>query len=246
MASNAELRDRGTHTGTQTIGTVSGLQAALDSKATSASVAQAIAMAATFATVPTTNQGPMVVVAAPHLRFMVWNGAKYIRAPWHMPGILFHSHAPAASITHGIQVRADVTYNKADHPDLAEMLGVPGSTFVLPEGRARVLRGADLGAGIDASLVSGALHGDAGRNLTSTVLTGSGGSAYQGLIPSPEGAMYTTPWGGPKVGLLDSAVGGLPPGSERHGYLNLDVSRQWPTASEFRVKSLTAPLYVTR
>ena len=107
----------------------------------------------------------MIVVTQPHLRFMVWDGAKYARAPWHRPGVLFHSHAPAASITHGIQVRSDVTYNKADHPDLAEILGVAGSTFVLPDGRARVLRAADNGRGIDAALVNGYLQEDAIRNI---------------------------------------------------------------------------------
>lgn len=192
----------------------------------------AIAFASTFTAVPATNQGPMVVVTQPHLRFMVWNGTKYVRAPWDRPGVLFFSHAPAANVTHGIQVRADVTYNKADHPDLAEILGVSGSTFILPEGRARVLRAADNGRGIDAALINGYLQEDAIRNIT-----GSISRAYFAGNDLTDGSFK-------KIFEVQQPIGG---GTNvtTHGY-NLDASLQVPTATENRVKSLTATLYITR
>ena len=193
----------------------------------------AIAFASTFTAVPATNKGPMVVVTQPHLRFMVWNGTKYVRAPWHMPGVLFFSHAPAANVTHGIQVRADVTYNKADYPDLAEILGVSGSTFVLPEGRARVLRAADNGRGIDPSLVNGYLQEDAIRNIT-------GSMGFINIYPVRDTAGA---FGGNETGAYQSSAA-----SSASGYteLNFDASRQVPTASENRVKSLSATLYITK
>lgn len=235
------VMDRSAQSGVQPLGSISGLEAA-----TSEQVLHAIAMSKTFAAVPAENQGPMVVVTQPHLRFMVWDGAKYVRSPWHRPGVLFHSHAPAANVTHGIQVRADVTYNTADHPDLAEILGVSGPTFILPEGRARVLRAADNGRGIDAALVNGYLQEDAGRNLTGQVLSGTAGSAYQGFVPGAVGALGTSAWDTSTMALSNASLTTTESGISRHGFLNIDASRQWPTANEFRVKSLTATLYITR
>lgn len=206
--------------------------AAQQAETISGGMEAAIALANTFAAVPATNQGPMIVVTQPHLRFMVWDGAKYVRAPWHRPGLLFHSHAPAASITHGIQVRSDVTYNTADHPDLAEVLGVAGSTFVLPDGRARVLRGADLGRGIDAALVNGYLQEDAIRNITGDLGTVVS-SGFAGVGGS--GGQWT------------ADIKGAPLNTDIVAHrVNFDASRQVPTATENRVKSLTATLYITR
>lgn len=241
----AYLLNRENHTGVQAISTVIGLQTAIDAKANGAdtsaalglkadktAVAQAIAMAQTFTVVPTTFQSMLVFVTQPHFRMFVWNGTKYVRAPWDRPGVLFFSHAPAANVTHGIQVRADVTYNKADHPDLAEILGVSGPTFILPEGRARVLRAADNGRGIDAALVNGYLQDDAIRNIFAEFSA----SSYAGQA---SGAFVKSYSGGP------TSDGGT-------GTFNLDTGfsfsadRVVPTASENRVKSLAATLYITR
>ena len=203
------------------------------------SLQSAFALANTFTTVPLTNQGAMVVVTLPHLRFMVWNGTKYVRAPWHMPGVLFFSHAPAASVTHGIQVRADVTYNKADYPDLAEILGVSGSTFVLPEGRARVLRAADNGRGIDTALVNGYLQEDAIRNITGSISTVSKTAIFEaadGVFTGASPDKYAN-----LTALRVEAEAAVYP-----KVLNFAASTQVPTATENRVKSLTATLYITR
>lgn len=183
----------------------------------------------TFTDVPATNQGPVVYVTTPHFRTFIWDGTKYVRAPWHMPGVLFHSHAPAASVTHGIQVRADVTYSKADYPDLAAILGVSGSTFVLPEGRARVLRAADNGRGIDAALVNGYIQEDAIRNIT-----GLGGVVFAAGFSGASAYNGAAPW------LI--ATGG----SLATVYTSFDASRVVPTATENRVKSLSATLYITK
>ena len=237
-AADDELRDRSTHTGTQPITTISGLEAQ-----TSAGVVAAIAMAQTFAAVPTTFQAMVIVVTQPHMRLMQWSGTKYVRSPLGpMPGVYFYAHDPLAKITHGIQVRTDVTYNTADHPDLAEYLGVVGSTFVLPgDGRARVLRGADLGVGVDATLVDGSMQGDAGRNLT--------GFAYMTSDGNAGGIQMNAFSGGAFAPMAPGVPGGSTPSvttSITNRGFNLDASRQWPVADEFRVKSLVARLYMTR
>lgn len=217
-------------------------EAAQRAETAASGMAQAIAMAQTFTVVPTTFQSMLVFVTQPHFRSFVWNGTKYVRAPWDRPGVLFFSHAPAANVTHGIQVRADVTYNTADHPDLAEILGVSGPTFILPEGRARVLRAADNGRGIDAALVNGYLQEDAGRNLTGRYYMSeiSGGGAW-GSTGNASGA-FTSLSNAP--GRSGFQTNGVAVGAN-YG-LSLDASLQWPTANEFRVKSLTATLYITR
>ena len=227
--SEAYLLNRANHTGTQPITSISGLESQ-----TSAEVVAAIAMAQTFTAVPATFQAWEIVVTQPHLRKMVWSSAsnKYVRAPWHQPGVYFYAHDPLGKITHGIQVRTDVTYNTADHPDLAEYLGVVGPTFVLPgDGRARVLRGADLGAGVDTALVDGYVHGDAGRNLTGSIGAPIDSGVNGFAAKTPSGAKFFLP-GNPSGYVAEQA--------------NVDASRQWPIANEFRVKSLVARLYITR
>ena len=243
LAANADAdRARANHTGTQPITSITGLESQ-----TSAGVVSAIAMAKTFTAVPATLQAMVIVVTQPHLRFMVWDGVKYVRAPWHMPGVLFFSHAPTVNVTHGIQVRADVTYKKEDYPDLAEILGVSGSTFVLPEGRARVLRAADNGRGIDTALVNGYLQEDAIRNLTGSfgvhVLNppaalyeaGTGNGVFAGFAKRSKYYPLST------LGTVEANVGAIFPTG-----FDMDVSRQVPTAAENRVKSLSATLYITK
>lgn len=245
----AYLLNREHHTGAQAISSIIGLQAAIDAKANGvdmsaalvlkadkATVAPAIAMAQTSTVVPTTFQSMVVFVTQPHFRTFVWNGTKYVRAPWDRPGVLFFSHAPAANVTHGIQVRADVTYNTAEHPDLAETLGVVGPTFILPEGRARVLRAADNGRGIDAALVNGYLQEDAIRNIAGNA--GHSTASFNSIsVVGGTGPFRAT------TSIDARAMSG---GAGSYYIVDFDASRQVPTASENRVKSLTATLYITR
>ena len=192
----------------------------------------AIAFASTFTAVPATNKGPMVVVTQPHLRFMVWDGVKYVRAPWHRPGIIFHSDGDPTKITHGIQMRSDVVYNTANYPDLAEFYGVTASTFVLKDARARVIRGSDNGRGIDASLANGSLQEDAIRNITGFFSANSFLGSASGAIHKQSAGGSTSDTGSSPVNNLDTRF-------------VFDASREVPTALENRVKSIVATTYVT-
>lgn len=139
--------------------------AAAGSAATAQSIAggmgAAIALANTFTAVPTTNQGAMILVTAPHDRFMRWNGTKYVRANWDRPGRIFYTHHNNASEPGALPVRADVSYNKANYPDLCEALGITGTgTFTLLELRGEFLRVLDNGRGIDVGRVYGSAQAD--------------------------------------------------------------------------------------
>lgn len=206
---------------------------------------QAILSSQTYTSVPASFVAPYVVVTEPHYRFMVWDGQKYTRAPWHRPGVLFHSDLDPSLIDYAIQVRNDVVYNSSSHPDLAEALGVTGPAFILPDGRGRVLRGADLGLGVDTSLVNGSLTESAMRRLTGSFIA---------LVPVYNQNFRKDPFtatsggaeGFPNPAYFPSTYqypGAVDP--ERKGYLfdNALVTR---TASEFRVKSLTSTIYITR
>lgn len=240
-SSDAFLLNRANHSGTQAIATVSGLQTALDGKASSISVAQAIAMAATFTAVPATYKAFLIVVTLPHVRLMQWNGAKYVRSPiGQMPGVMFHSDGPAANITHGIQVRSDVVYNTADHPDLAAFYGFAGPTFVLKEGRARVLRAADNGRGIDTALVNGYLQEDAIRNISGKTQGRTSGSLGR-IFGLSEGVFEAR-----ELGANDQVLSVTGPVVDRYSDLYFDASKVVPTATENRVKTLTGTMFVTR
>lgn len=206
---------------------------------------QAILSSQTYVSVPVSFVAPYVVVTEPHYRFMVWDGDKYVRAPWHRPGVLFHSDLDPVLIDYAIQVRNDVVYNSSSHPDLAEALGVTDSTFILPDGRGRVLRGADLGSGIDTNLVNGSLTESAMRKFTGSFIA---------LVPGRHGDFRKDPFiatSGNVEGFPTSAT--FPasyqsPGavdSNKDGFL-FDNSLVTPTADEFRVKSLTSTIYITR
>lgn len=136
---------------------------------------QFIAMAATFTEVPLEFQAWMIAVTQPHLRIMVWDAAnsKYVRAPWHAPGKLSHflREVPAGHI----EVRSDVVLNKADFPDLAEYLGVTGTTFVLDEMRGEFLRSLDSGRGVDSGRAVGSWQDSDNKSHTHTGTAASAG-----------------------------------------------------------------------
>ena len=203
-ANDEDLRDRTTHTGAQSISTVEGLQDALNLKAEISVVGQAIAMASTFTTVPTTFQAWVIAVTQPHFRMMQWNGTKYIRAPWHQPGTLRHAYR---GLRPGeLQVRGDVTLNKSDFPDLAEYLGVTGSTFVLDEARAEFIRNADSGRGKDTGRTIGSYqeqsiqsHRHSYMYRMSTVPTAGGVEPMYGVVNNlnvASGSYLVGPTGG--------------------------------------------------
>ena len=236
-ATDAALRDRATHTGTQPITSITGLEAQ-----TSAGVVAAVAMAQTFTSVPSTFQAWEIVVTQPHLRKMVWSSAsnKYVRAPWHPVGQVgyFLRSIPAGFL----EVRSDVVLQKADFPDLAEYLGVAGSTFVLDEARGEFIRNLDSGRGKDAGRVIGSHQGDAGRNLTGTAyITAEGGAADGWLSTYTDNGAFRA--AAENVGVATVAPHAYVEGRNRG--LTLDASRQWPVANEFRPTNLAYRFAVT-
>ena len=229
-SADADLVDRKNHTGSQKVSTIEGLETVVVDE-----LLAAVAMAATFTVVPTTFHAACIVVTQPHLRFMCWSSAqnKYVRAPWHQPGVLFHALRPTGN---AIQVRADVIYNAADHPDLAEMMGATGATFVLPEGRARVLRSADNGVGVDASLINGSLQTDAMQQVS-----GSLASLYRAAVAAPTGVMTIAQYSS-----LPAQPGTVGAAQGDNVTIGFDLSKVARTAAETRVKSLVHTLYITR
>lgn len=139
-----------------------------------------------FPTVPTSFVGQVIAVTAPHLRHMVWNGTAYVRAPWHQPGMVMHSYDNPATIPGYLPVRADVTYNQVNYPDLISRLGLSGTgTFALIEARGEFLRVLDNGRGIDTSRGLGTAQLDASQyhahNIQSGIATALG-AAFAGVV----------------------------------------------------------------
>ena len=107
-------------------------------------------MSSGFDAVPATNKGLFIVVKQPHMRMMMWDGSQYVRAPWHQPCELFFSYDNPSSIPGALPVRADVSYQKSNYPDVVARLGLSGTgTFSLVEARGEFLRVLDNGRGVD-------------------------------------------------------------------------------------------------
>ena len=114
-----------------------------------------------YSSVPTSNKGLMIVVTQPHLRVMVWNGTQYVRAPWHQPCELFFSYDNPATIPGALPVRAGVSYQQSNYPDVVYRLGLSGSgTFSLVESRGEFLRVLDNGRGVDMSRAARSAQSD--------------------------------------------------------------------------------------
>lgn len=119
----------------------------------------------TYSSVPSIYSGDEVTVTAPHLRKMVWNGTKYVRAPWHPVGQAVYSYG--ATLSGALPIRADLSYNQADYPDLAEYLELSGTgTFSLIEARGEFIRVLDNGRGKDVGRVIRSTQADAIRDHT--------------------------------------------------------------------------------
>lgn len=158
-----------------------------------------------YSSVPASNKGLMIVVTQPHLRVMIWNGTQYVRAPWHQPCELFFSYDNAATIPGALPVRADVSYQQSNYPDVVSRLGLSGGgTFSLVESRGEFLRVLDNGRGVDVARVlrsyqkgSPIVHDDNGTSAAnfSQVGLGSGelgGDAWTEALPN---LFYSNPYG---------------------------------------------------
>ena len=153
----------------------------------SAQIVSALYKLWVFDAVPGTYKGDVITVRLPHLRMMVWDAAlgKYVRAPWHLPGLLTYSYDNPASLLGHLPVRGDVTYQQSNYPDLAARLGLSGTgTFALLEARGEFLRVLDNGRGVDVARILGsaqvaqiATH----SHLLPTGATGSAGNPLWGV-----------------------------------------------------------------
>ncbi len=114
-----------------------------------------------FDAVPAQYKGDVITVRLPHLRCMIWSGTTYVRAPWHQPCQLFFSYDNPSSILGALPVRADVSYQQSNYPDVVARLGLSGSgTFSLVESRGEFLRVLDNGRGVDVSRVARSAQSD--------------------------------------------------------------------------------------
>lgn len=191
----------------------------------------AIAFANTFPAMPATNQGQMIVVTQPHLRFMVWDVAKsrYVRAPWHRPGRIFYTHHNNASEPGALQVRADVSYNQSDYPDLCEVLGLSGEgTFTLLEPRGEFLRVLDNGRGVDVGRAFGSAQGHAMQSHTHK--RNAGGTSEAAFTNRQSGGDAAGNPGARTYDDLGAVTGGVSSGA---------------TATETRPRNIALPLWVS-
>ena len=182
-----------------------------------------------YSSVPTSNKGLMIVVTQPHLRVMVWNGSQYVRAPWHQPCELFFSYDNPASIPGALPVRADVSYQQSNYPDVVSRLGLSGSgIFTLVEARGEFLRVLDNGRGVDANRAPQSAQGDAIRNILGEI---DGDVGFK----TASGAFTLT---NVSRGIVTNEVPAY------HG-VNFDASLSVPTANENRPRNVAFPLWMT-
>ena len=189
--------------------------------------------------VPSQKIAPIICVTQPHLRVMVWNGTQYVRAPWHQPCQLFFSYDNPATIPGALPVRADVSYQQANYPDLVARLGLSGNgTFTLAEARGEFIRVLDNGRGADVGRTLGSAQGDAIRNITGEHAVGSLNSNDWGI-----GA-----FGGMNLGLSNascSVSASQPQLTSVKEVVRFDASLIVPTAAENRPRNLAYPLWIT-
>lgn len=188
---------------------LSGIQFSKDSPASYQRLRDALRILYTpkieYSSVPTSNKGLMIIVTQPHIRVMTWDGTKYVRALWHQPCQLFFSYDNPASIPGALPVRADVSYQQENYPDVVGRLGLSGSgTFTLVEARGEFLRVLDNGRGVDVARAlqsyqkgSPIVHDDNGTSAADYTPVGLGsgelsGDPWTGPLPN---LFYSDPYG---------------------------------------------------
>lgn len=202
----------------------------------------AIAMADTYTSVPVTYKSWMIAVTQPHLRVMFWNGTKYVRAPFHRPGDIHFALPNVTTWPGALPLRSDLVWNKADYPDLAELLGVTGATFTLAEARGRVLRALDNGAGFDPGRAWASLQNDAMREIEGSTGTLYGNSdARLGLSGSSSGALKANT--SVSTQITSNALVGV--GFQGVTSISFKASDAGvPIASEIRMKNIAFNIFV--
>lgn len=106
--------------------------------------------------------------------------------------------------------------------------GDGSTTFNVPELRGEFIRGLDNGRGVDAGRVRGSGQGDAIRNIT-----GSVANFYRLIAGQAAGVMSQSPYGSTpaKGGSAGTDAGD-------NASIDIDVSRQVPTAAENRPRNV--------
>lgn len=106
--------------------------------------------------------------------------------------------------------------------------GDGSTTFNVPELRGEFIRGLDNGRGVDAGRVRGSGQGDAIRNIT-----GSVANFYRVSSNESHGVMSQGPYGSTPA---RTGAAGTDPGD--NASIDIDVSRQVPTAAENRPRNV--------
>ncbi|MFW7230163.1 phage tail protein [Citrobacter sp. BNK-39] len=122
------------------------------------------------------------------------------------------------------------TFTAAQYPKLA--LVWPG--LKLTETRGEFIRVADDGRGVDTGRALLSAQGDAMRNLTGNIEGRTAGSIGRIFSNNANGVFSATGEGGNFASPTESSTAP----SDRLSNLNLDVSRQVPTANEFRPRNV--------
>lgn len=105
---------------------------------------------------------------------------------------------------------------------------------VLPDLRGEFIRGWDDGRKVDNGRGLLSLQGDASRNITGTVEARTENTIGRFFSSNPQGVFSTSGEGGGYAIATSSA----PTPSDRLSTLNLDISKQVPTANEFRPRNI--------
>ncbi|OZO56376.1 phage tail protein, partial [Escherichia coli] len=122
------------------------------------------------------------------------------------------------------------SFSLTSYPALASVF----PSGVLPDLRGEFIRGWDDGRKVDDGRGLLSLQGDASRNITGTVEARTENTIGRFFSSNPQGVFSTSGEGGEYAIATSSA----PTPSDRLSTLNLDISKQVPTANEFRPRNI--------
>ncbi|EFR5136984.1 TPA: tail fiber protein [Escherichia coli] len=121
-------------------------------------------------------------------------------------------------------------FSAEEYPELAKVY----PTNKLPDLRGEFIRGWDDGRQVDDGRGLLSSQGDASRNITGTVEARTDNTIGRFFSSNPQGVFSTSG----EVGGYAIATATVPTPSDRLSTLHLDISRQVPTANEFRPRNI--------